>query len=382
MHTSRDYRLLSYSLAVNYNGLWRNYLRCSRASGLFLIIGDVCNVCSPTLAPKRCLTIWNKRHLPSNSSSSRATGRVPTKLRHQKLQIAVRGPNMSRQHGPQEEATRNDPAPKDSQLTQHGTITRYRDRADAPVHGRLEQEYPYASLTKVGNIHLLHLIPSREHDGRIEARLVEYPLLQVTQVMHLYEALSYSWVTCDFSRSIYIDGLELLVTHNLHEALLCLRDPEIVRVLWIDVICISQINDTEKQGQIPLIPRIYSMANRVIQGNWLAACALVDALSDPLEYYDASEILQKLLHYENWTAQYWQFRPHYLGSGDEGEDYVREYSSTERQRWLSKPQDVGFVAHTTNRAVDKLLEVFSARRARVTPHRRSTLLPNDFPSTS
>lgn len=275
MHTSLDYRLLSYSLAVNYNGLWRNYLRCSRASGLFLIIGHVCNVCSPTLAPKRCLTIWNKRHLPSNSSSSRATGRVPTKLRHQKPQIAVRGPNISRQLGPQEEATRNDPAPKDSQLTQHGTITHYRDRADAPVHGRLEQEYPYASLTKAGNILLLHLIPSREHDGRIEARLVEYPLLPVTRAMHLYEALSYSWVTGGFSRSIYIDGLELLVTHNLHEALLRLRDPENVRVLWIDVICINQSNDTEKQGQIPLMPRIYSMANRVII--WLGTAGPLEA---------------------------------------------------------------------------------------------------------
>lgn len=119
------------------------------------------------------------------------------------------------------------------------------------------------------------------------------------------------------------------------------------------------------RGPHDFIPDVWTA---LIHGNWLAACALVDALSDPLEYYDASEILQKLLHYENWTAQYWQFRPHYLGSGDEGEDYVREDSSTERERWLSKPQDVGFVAHTTNRAVDKLLEVFSARRARVTPH--------------
>lgn len=118
----------------------------------------------------------------------------------------------------------------------------------------------------------------------------------------------------------------------------------------------------------------------MIHGNWLAVCALIDALSDPLEYYDASEILQKLLHYENWTAQYWQFRPHYVGYGDEGDDYVREDSSTERERWLSKPLDVGFVAHTTNRVVDKLLEVFSARRARVTPHPMPIdLAPERFP---
>ncbi|KAK4444611.1 hypothetical protein QBC34DRAFT_385135 [Podospora aff. communis PSN243] len=66
------------------------------------------------------------------------------------------------------------------------------------------------------------------------ATLLEYPLLGSPQRTHLYEALSYTWGADVRNKNIFIDGLPLPVTDNLHEALLFLRDRELTRVIWVD----------------------------------------------------------------------------------------------------------------------------------------------------
>ena len=129
-------------------------------------------------------------------------------------------------------------------------------------------------LSKADNIRLLHLLPSHDESDRINCHLVEYPLLQSTQRMHLYEALSYSWGSSPSCRNIFIDGCALGVTETLHEALMCLRDSVVIRVLWVDALCIHQRDADEKQKQIPLMAGIYSKASRVVV--WLGKAEVGD----------------------------------------------------------------------------------------------------------
>ncbi|KAK4223051.1 heterokaryon incompatibility protein-domain-containing protein [Podospora fimiseda] len=125
-------------------------------------------------------------------------------------------------------------------------------------------KYQYTSLTNFGNIRLLHLQPNQDNAAPINVHLFEYSLLPSTRAMHLYEALSYSWGKGVLCESILVDGRKLSVTTNLYEALVCLRDAQNIRILWIDAVCINQENDAEKQAQIPLMPSLYSMASHVI----------------------------------------------------------------------------------------------------------------------
>ncbi|KAH8691062.1 heterokaryon incompatibility, partial [Phaeosphaeriaceae sp. PMI808] len=84
-----------------------------------------------------------------------------------------------------------------------------------------------------------------------------------------YEALSYVWGSeCKPNHIIVVEDQKkdrkTDITKNLHEALLCLRDQDIPRVIWVDAVCIDQGNNVEKASQIPLMVEIYARAIRVI----------------------------------------------------------------------------------------------------------------------
>jgi hypothetical protein len=57
------------------------------------------------------------------------------------------------------------------------------------------------------------------------------------------------------------------VTKNLYLALLRLRHPETERTLWVDALCINQVDLDEKRHQIALMADIYTKASTVIM--WL-----------------------------------------------------------------------------------------------------------------
>jgi len=50
---------------------------------------------------------------------------------------------------------------------------------------------------------------------------------------------------------------------NLEAAMRYLRHEFIVRILWIDAICIDQLNVEERNYQVPLMKTIYSNATAV-----------------------------------------------------------------------------------------------------------------------
>ncbi len=133
-------------------------------------------------------------------------------------------------------------------------------------------QYRYSTLPPgPGSIRLLRLIPDQDETATIQCQLFNYRLQGSGKWTHLYEALSYVWGSSDKPQSISIDKLDMPITANLHAALLRLRDRCIERVLWVDAICINQVDLEERGHQIEFMAEIFSKANRVIV--WLGESA-------------------------------------------------------------------------------------------------------------
>jgi hypothetical protein len=112
------------------------------------------------------------------------------------------------------------------------------------------------------------------------------PLAATLRVINLdsgagfeFTALSYVWgqqrspvdtITCN--------GFDLPITASCHDALQALREMHGAITIWVDAICISQGDASEKSAQIPLMGRIYSIASTVYiwlgQGNAVFSQAL------------------------------------------------------------------------------------------------------------
>lgn len=78
-----------------------------------------------------------------------------------------------------------------------------------------------------------------------------------------YHALSYVWGSPLNPVKITCDGQPLLITQNLHKALIQLRDNEVTDPIWIDAICIDQSNLDERTRQVRMMRQIYSQAEMV-----------------------------------------------------------------------------------------------------------------------
>ncbi|KAL1595926.1 hypothetical protein SLS60_009616 [Paraconiothyrium brasiliense] len=85
-----------------------------------------------------------------------------------------------------------------------------------------------------------------------------------------YEALSYTWGGEDndssLSHPIYIGPYwdALLQTKNCWEMIRFLRPSRGVRLVWIDAICINQLDVHEKEAQVRKMARIYEECSRVV----------------------------------------------------------------------------------------------------------------------
>lgn len=87
-----------------------------------------------------------------------------------------------------------------------------------------------------------------------------------------YKALSYAWGNLASPRyPILVDGSIILVTQNLYQALREMQTVPNISTLWIDAVCINQIDDEEKGMQVPLMHDIFSQAEEVLI--WLGPAA-------------------------------------------------------------------------------------------------------------
>jgi hypothetical protein len=86
-----------------------------------------------------------------------------------------------------------------------------------------------------------------------------------------YEALSYTWGIEMSPNEVLLDGCALQVTDNLYVALRHLRHAMDRRTVWIDALCINQVDVIERSSQVQLMNRIYATAERTIV--WLGPVA-------------------------------------------------------------------------------------------------------------
>ena len=92
------------------------------------------------------------------------------------------------------------------------------------------------------------------------------------EIMHItpeddrgYEAVSYTWGEQGSGKhTIMLNDLRLAVTQNLITALYHLRYEDLARYLWIDALCINQLDHKEKGSQVQKMGDIYQRALKVL----------------------------------------------------------------------------------------------------------------------
>lgn len=87
------------------------------------------------------------------------------------------------------------------------TRNEFRNRAsDSPRDNEASLEYRHSPLSKHGSIRLLRLMPHKDKKAPIQCQLFEYPLQELGEGTHLYEALSYVWGSEDNRQPVYIQS--------------------------------------------------------------------------------------------------------------------------------------------------------------------------------
>ncbi|CAN8104890.1 unnamed protein product [Discula destructiva] len=115
----------------------------------------------------------------------------------------------------------------------------------------------FPKLTSAGGIRLLELYPAEQRDAPVHAA---YQAVDLKSVDRHYETLSYTWRDGDATEQkiIYIDTTPVYVSPNLFSAIQTLRLPSTTRHLWIDALCINQMDLSEKTQQVNMMSKIYS----------------------------------------------------------------------------------------------------------------------------
>ncbi|EXF72947.1 hypothetical protein CFIO01_04653 [Colletotrichum fioriniae PJ7] len=106
-------------------------------------------------------------------------------------------------------------------------------------------------------IRILELLPG-SFDDEIECKL------KTITPSASYEALSYVWGDANDTRTIKVQGETMNVTANLKNALRHLRRAGEVLDLWVDAVCINQIDNAERKHQVGMMDIIYRGAERVV----------------------------------------------------------------------------------------------------------------------
>lgn len=131
--------------------------------------------------------------------------------------------------------------------------------------------FRYWPLAK-GSIRLFVLHPAALSGDKLVAHFVTSDVLTPCA----YEALSWHWGISEFFDDCNVEIVDrsnvqlpdplisfLRITKNLDIALRALRLSKEERILWIDQVCLDQLNEHEKHDQIPLMAQIYGQASRV-----------------------------------------------------------------------------------------------------------------------
>lgn len=146
----------------------------------------------------------------------------------------------------------------------------------------------YTGLDRARNeIRLIRLLSATDLTSNVIFKLVHVSLDNRPS----YEALSYTWRSSLRSETIILDNKTFLVTENLHSALRRLRHSDEDRRLWVDAVCINQVDILERNQEVLCILDIYRKATRVMV--WLgddSGLAMDHLLELSKQWHDASTV--------------------------------------------------------------------------------------------
>ena len=190
----------------------------------------------------------------------------------------------------------------------------------------LSEETSKALYTPLTGPHAIRLIQihGRDPSGYIACSIRVAHILQ-----DLFIAVSYVWGVESPSYKVIINGEPVLVRPNLFSFLSLVADGKngelLGREIWIDALCINQIDKLEKQGQIPHMGVIFEEATDVV--SWLHGPALhhgpdpngpqslIAALHDEVELVHGHDTvignLIRLSEHEYWS-RLWIVQEMYL----------------------------------------------------------------------
>ncbi|KAI4185375.1 MAG: hypothetical protein L6R41_004177 [Letrouitia leprolyta] len=110
---------------------------------------------------------------------------------------------------------------------------------------------------------LCSLFPALNHDDPIDCGLTNEREIEPAE--DTYEALSYTWGKQPARpRWIRLNGKPFYVQPNLFDALKSVRRRNEMVTLWIDAICINQLDNIEKSHQVSRMGEIFAKARAVI----------------------------------------------------------------------------------------------------------------------
>ncbi|KAK8097269.1 HET-domain-containing protein [Apiospora kogelbergensis] len=110
-------------------------------------------------------------------------------------------------------------------------------------------------------VRLLELLPSSEAGADVQCRLTQH---RHADCQGEYETLSYVWGDTKEPVPITIDGRYFFISQSLYQALVDLRHENKLRRIWVDAVCIDQMNIEERSQQVSAMGQIYKGAKRVV----------------------------------------------------------------------------------------------------------------------
>lgn len=142
----------------------------------------------------------------------------------------------------------------------------------ATAHKQDSDPYAGAKLPLASShIRLLHILPSGHSELELHRQAPLVCSFSIAEIASpaAYDALSYAWG--DVSRPwpcwALLDDVQIPITLSLDTAIRYLRHETETKVVWIDQLCINQVDNVEKSDQILLMSQIYGKAKEVLA--WL-----------------------------------------------------------------------------------------------------------------
>ncbi|KAF4436539.1 hypothetical protein F53441_13219 [Fusarium austroafricanum] len=80
----------------------------------------------------------------------------------------------------------------------------------------------------------------------------------------VYDALSYAWGDATDTREIILNGYVVDITFNLFQALRRLRQGVDNQIIWVDAVCINQLDLGERSQQVGLMRKVYSLCVQTV----------------------------------------------------------------------------------------------------------------------